>query len=439
MALPAVLLTVFALLLFSSLKGISIIYPLSAGLLLVMLLAVRDGHTPRALGGMVLRGVRKTSRIYEITLLVGASASLWMACGTVPYLIVHGLRLITPSYFVLSVFLITSLLALAIGSAFGTTGIIGVVFMVMARAGGVDPMLTAGAVLTAAYLCERSTPLSSCANLVAVISRTDLYGYLKGLFTDSLIPLLLTAGLYLYFSVKNPLTGSTGDVPALLQSLFSLSPVLLMPAVVVVICVAFRLDVRVTLGCSILTAALIAVLQQGMTPAEALWTLLTGYKPASSLPLAESLRNGGVGGMIRPVMVIAVASAYSGVFEGTRMLAALEATVASLARRFGRFSAALVTGVAGACFGCSQTFAIISTHQFLSPYYDDTERERAQLARDIGNAAVLTPALIPWNVAFTIPAAIMAVDARCLPYAFFLYLTPLCVWVRSIVKISRKG
>lgn len=123
-----------------------------------------------------------------------------MACGTVPYLILHGLRVITPAYFVFSVFLITSLLALAIGSAFGTTGIIGVVFMVMARAGGVDPLLTAGAVLTAAYFCERSTPLSSCANLVSVISGADLYGYLRGLFLDTLVPLGVTGGLYLYFS-----------------------------------------------------------------------------------------------------------------------------------------------------------------------------------------------------------------------------------------------
>lgn len=143
--------------------------------------------------------------------------------------------------------------------------------------------------------------------------------------------------------------------------------------------------------------------------------------------------------MIRPVLVIAVASAYSGIFEGTGMLKPLETFVAALVKRFGRFSGALVTGVVSACFGCSQTFAIISTHQFLSPYYEKTASGREQLARDIGNAAVLTPALIPWNVAFTIPAAILAVDARCLPYAFFLYLAPLYMWGRSIVKTGRKG
>lgn len=439
MALPAVLLTVFLMLLFSSLKGIPILYPLLAGLVPVGLLALRGGTGLRALGLMMLSGVRRTSRIYEITLLVGGSAALWMACGTVPYLILHGLRVITPAYFVFSVFLITSLLALAIGSAFGTTGIIGVVFMVMARAGGVDPLLTAGAVLTAAYFCERSTPLSSCANLVSVISGADLYRYLKGLFLDTLVPLGVTGGLYLFFSLKNPLSASNLDVPTALGALFSFSPLVLLPAAAVAVCVALRLDVRLTLGLSILAAAAVAVLQQQMSPLETLETLLTGYRPALQTPLGANLTNGGLAGMVRPVMVIAVASAYSGIFEGTGMLAALETSVAQLVQRYGRFSGALVTGVVSACFGCSQTFAIISTHQFLSPYYEKTESGRAQLARDIGNAAVLTPALIPWNVAFTIPAAILAVDARCLPYAFFLYLAPLYMWGRSIVKTGRKG
>ncbi len=439
MALPAVLLTVFLMLLFSSLKGIPILYPLLAGLLPVSLMALKGGTGLRALGLMIISGVRRTSRIYEITLLVGGSAALWMACGTVPYLILYGLRMITPSYFIFSVFLITSLLALAIGSAFGTTGIIGVVFMVMARAGGVDPLLTAGAVLTAAYFCERTTPLSSCANLVSVISGADLYGYLRGLFLDTLVPLGLTGGLYLYFSLKNPLTASNLDVPGVLETLFTFSPLVLLPAAAVVVCVALRLDVRLTLGLSILIAAAVAVLQQQMTPLETFRTLLTGYVPALKTPLAENLRNSGLAGMIRPVLVIAVASAYSGIFEGTGMLKSLETFVAALVKRFGRFSGALVTGVVSACFGCSQTFAIISTHQFLSPYYEKTASGRAQLARDSGNAAVLTPALIPWNVAFTIPAAILAVDVRCLPYAFFLYLAPLYMWGRSIVKMRRKG
>lgn len=116
------------------------------------------------------------------------------------------------------------------------------------------------------------------------------------------------------------------------------------------------------------------------------------------------------------------------------MLVHFERLVAVLAAKFGRMTAALVTSTASACFGCSQTFAIITTHQFMAPYYSQDSEGRSELAQDIGNTAVVIPALIPWNVAFTIPAAILSVDAGFVPYAFMLYLVPLFIWSRSIVS-----
>ncbi len=437
MALNLSLILVFIMLVTSSLKGITILYPLTAGLVIFVLISLKDGYKPWEITRMIWNGIRKPSKIYEITLLVGASASLWMSCGTVPFFIYHGLSFITPELFVVSIFLITCLLALAIGSAFGTAGIIGVVFMVMARAGGVNPNLAAGAIITAAYFCERSTPLSSCANLVAILTGTDLYGYLKKLFTGTVIPFAGTVAIYLLLSFQNPLHGDFSGVSEALELLFNLSPMVMLPAAVVVICVGFKADVRLTLLFSIIAAIAVGILVQSQTLADTVRVLLSGYHLNPDEALASSLQSGGMAAMIRPILIIAVASAYSGIFEGTRMLIHFEKTVAKLAGRFGRFSAVLATSTVSACFGCSQTFAIITTHQFMEPYYHKSQTGRSDLAQDIGNTAVLIPALIPWNVAFTIPAAILSVDAGFIPYAFFLYMVPLFMWGRSFVQSSK--
>lgn len=437
MVLNLSLILVFAALLFSSLKGITILYPLTAGLVLFILLSIKQGFSPIEILRMISAGIRKPSKIYEILILVGASVSLWMACGTVPYFIYHGLSFIAPEYFVVSVFILTCLMGIGIGSSVGISGIIGVVFMVMARAGGVDPNLTAGAIITAAYFCERSTPLSSCANLVAVLAETDLYGYMKKLFIGTLIPFTVTVGLYLFFSLQNPLRGDFGSVTADISAMFNLSSSVTIPALTVLLCVLFRADVRLTLGLGIVTAGVVGVMVQGEYPMDMVGIMLTGYKSPSGGAVASHLQSGGIFGMVRPIMVVIVAAAYSGIFEGTRMLIRFEQKVDALVRHFGRFSAMIVTSTIGSCFGCSQTFAIITAHQFMEPYYPKTAEGKAEEAQDIGNTAVLIPGLIPWNVAFSIPAAILAVDARCIPYAFFLYLAPLFIWGKEKLKKTR--
>lgn len=431
------LLMIFVMLLYSSLQGISILYPLLAGLALLIALALKNGGSPTALMKMVWLGVRKTSKIYEITLLVGGSAALWMACGTVPFFIYYGLGFIKPQLFVVSVFLLTALMALAIGSAFGTTGIIGVVFMVMARAGGVDPNLTAGAILTAAYFCERSTPLSSCANLVAILTGSDIYAYIKRLFSGTWMIFFGVTVAYGVLSFMNPLEGSYGNAAASLNTFFNLSPAVALPALAVMVCIALKLDVRYTLGSGIVSAIAVAMAVQGMGLREVLTVMFTGFDLNSTDPIAASLKNGGVMAMARAVMVIAVASAYSGIFEGTGMLVEFERHVDKLVAAMGRYTGILATAVAGSCFGCSQTFAIVTTNQFMAKYYGQSSREKLDLAEDIGNSAVVVPALIPWNVAFTIPAAILGVGKGAILYAFYLYLVPLFFLIRSWALIRR--
>jgi len=57
-----------------------------------------------------------------ILLLIGILIGSWVASGTLPYLIYHGLQIISPQWFLVSGFILCSLMSLALGASWGTTG-----------------------------------------------------------------------------------------------------------------------------------------------------------------------------------------------------------------------------------------------------------------------------------------------------------------------------
>ena len=76
-------------------------------------------------------------------------------------------------------FLLTAVLSFGIGTSFGVTGTAGVVLMILARSGGVNEIITAGAIMSGAYFGERCSPASSSALLAVTLSKADSRENLK--------------------------------------------------------------------------------------------------------------------------------------------------------------------------------------------------------------------------------------------------------------------
>ena len=111
--------------------------------------------------------------------------------------------MITPRAFLLIAFLLSSILSYALGTSFGVIGTAGVVMMALSRSGGVNELLTAGAVMSGAYFGDRCAPASSCANLIAVITDTELYSNVRLMLRTGMLPLVLTTAITLVLSLLN--------------------------------------------------------------------------------------------------------------------------------------------------------------------------------------------------------------------------------------------
>lgn len=148
-------------------RGYSLGWALGAGFVCFFIVGVRRGTAAPALIKMAAEGMLTSMKVLRILLLLGLLTALWRAGGTVAFFVWCGVQLITPKTFVLVAFGLSAVFSLAFGSSFGVAGTAGVILMTIARSGGANLAVTAGAVMSGIYFGERLSPASSSAALVA--------------------------------------------------------------------------------------------------------------------------------------------------------------------------------------------------------------------------------------------------------------------------------
>ena len=127
--------------------GIDTFFALLLGIILFSCIGLRRGVPLRELWRMMWSEGRKLLPLLWIFVFIGAITALWRSSGTITFFIYHGIQVIRPGIFILVAFLLTCLLSYALGTSFGVTGTVGIILMALARSGGVNPSITAGAVL----------------------------------------------------------------------------------------------------------------------------------------------------------------------------------------------------------------------------------------------------------------------------------------------------
>lgn len=404
----------------------SMLLALAVGLACFCAVALHRGFAPRRIGKMVWQGAAGSLVVLRVFLLIGLITAMWRASGTLAFFVVWGTRLITPRIFLLLTFLLTSLLSFALGTSYGVTGTAGVILITLARSGGVDPVMTAGAILSGAYFGDRCAPASSCANLVAGVTGTQLYDNVKHMLRSAALPFLLCVGIYGVLSVCNPIAVTDTALLAGMETQFALSWWTVIPAVLMLVLPLCKVKVRWVLLSSILSAMLIAVVVQGMPVLIAVKTALGGYAAPAGL---ELLSGGGLVSMLKVAGIVVLSSTYSGLFQGTGMLGGVQQLLERGADKLGLFPMTSLVSVGVCAVFCNQTIGVMMVNQLMEGVYHKREQSADQLSLDISNSVVVIAGLVPWCIASAVPLSMLNISAAALPYACLLYLIPLCYGV----------
>jgi NhaC family Na+:H+ antiporter len=417
--------TVFALFALSLVTcvatGHSILYALVTGFLLFFFYGLRKGFSARNLLGMAASSARKVLVIALVMLLIGALTASWRAAGTIAFLVSYATQYIGAHYALLAAFLLNGALSTLIGTSFGTVATMGVITMTLLSAMGYPAWLAGGAILAGIYVGDRCSPVSTSALLVGTVTATNIYRNIVLMLRTGLIPFVLSCAVYLAAGFLTDPSQTSVSTEALFAKAFALNAFTLIPALVLIAAIAFRLDIRLTMAASLLSAVPVCIWGQDMTAAEVVRTLFFGFT-AKDAEVAAMLDGGGVFSMLTVVAIVLISSTYAGLFNGTGLNKGLKSAILRLAKKLSPFATIVITSVTTVAIACNQALPIMLTRELCS----EVEPDRQKLAIALENSVVVIAPLIPWCIAGAIPLAILSAPAYSVLAACYLWLLP--VW-----------
>jgi len=408
-----------------------ILYALCFGLALFLLYGRKRGFSWRELGKMTLDGALTVKNILITFVLIGVLTALWRAAGTIPVIVCYASALIRPPVYLVMTFLLNCAVSVLTGTSFGTGATMGVICATMGVAMGVDLRLIGGAVLSGAYFGDRSSPVSTSALLVAELTKTSIFDNIRAMVKTALVPFLASCAIFGVLGALNVRGGAVPDLRAVFARGFALHPAALLPALVILLLSALRVNVKLAMLSSIVTAIPLCVVLQRIAPAELLRIALTGYRAADA-ELAAMLNGGGITSMLRVGGIVCISASYSGIFQKTGLLDGAKRAIESLAARTTPYCAMLCTSIVGGMVACNQSLDTILTHQLCLGLKQDD----GGYALDLEDTAVVVAPLIPWSIAGGVPLSAVGAPTSAILFTFYLWLLPL--WRLGLSFLHKK-
>lgn len=418
---------------------------LAAGI--AAIIGLRNGLAWDEIQQALVQGVSLAIVPIFILLAVGALIGTWILSGTVPTMIVLGMKLLHPAYFYPATCLICAIVALTIGSSWTVAGTLGVALIGVAQGLDMSLPITAGAVISGAYFGDKMSPLSDTTNIAPAAAGSELFAHIRHMIWTTGPSILIALVLFTIIGLGARGDGAGaafGDLPALLDARFTLGWYLLLPMLVVFALAMLRFPAFPTIMVGALLGGLFAVVFQpevvvaladneGLSRPMALlsgaWTaLFDGYSvDTGNAALDELLQRGGMSSMLNTVWLVICAMGFGAVMERTGLLERMIRSVLKAARSTG----ALVASTLATAFGANvvtadQYMSIVLTGRLFQPEYRRRGLDPVNLSRALEDAGTMTSPLIPWNTCGAYMAATLGVATLdYLPYAFFNLVSPM--------------
>ncbi|WP_226662718.1 Na+/H+ antiporter NhaC [Microbulbifer aggregans] len=409
------------------------------------MVGMKNGFTWNEMEGGMLHGIGLVFGAILILLAVGALIGSWILAGTVPSMIYYGVQILSPQWFYAASCVICAIVGLSIGSSWTTAGTLGVALMGIAGALGLDPAITAGAVISGAYFGDKMSPLSDTTNVAAAVTSNDLFLHIRHMLWTTIPAFGLALVIFAVIGLNTD-TGhaSASDIDLLLGALqeeFNISLISMLPLALLLFMAWKKIPAYPTLIIGSLVGCLIAIIFEpnatrqlagGEGPLSLIkgaWhSLFDGYKSTSSNEaVASLLSKGGMSSMLNTIWLIISAMAFGGVMERAGFLERIVNWALAGVKTVG----GLVTTTVLTCFGMNaaagdQYMAIIIPGRMFREAFEDKGLHGLNLSRTLEDSGTITSVLIPWNTCGAYMSATLGIATfTYAPFALFNILCPL--------------
>jgi NhaC family Na+:H+ antiporter len=418
----------------------AVYWGLFAGFIVAVIVSFINGYSLKEVYSMTVTGVKRALLVLIMLSLIGMLISIWMASGTIPSMIFYGFKYLSGTNIILAAFITCSVISMVLGTALGTISTVGSVFLSLAIGLGFPLAPLVGAVVSGSYLGDRTSPMSSSANLTAVITETNIIDNIKHMMSTT-IPVFSVTGL-VYMIIGNKFVSKAGNlyeieyIQNLLSSNFNISFISLIPPLLILLTsVILRLPIVKSIAIGLSASVLIFLIRDGALLKDTLYIAINGYYPIDKY-IAKIMAGGGLISMKNVLLVIIFSTALNGILEGTRMIAPLIERFSSSITNFKNLiHKTSILCIAISVITCNQTLSSIIPGQYLKKTYENFSISRNTLARTISDTGIIIVPLIPWNVNAILVSSIMGISAlKYIPFAFLCYLLPMLTFIYPSFK-----
>jgi NhaC family Na+:H+ antiporter len=408
---------------------------------------LKNGHPWEAIAQAGQKGLATVVGAIFILLSVGALIGTWNMSGTIPTLVYYGITLINPAWFLPVAFLVCAAISLSIGSSWTTTGTVGVGLMGLAHMLGISPAMAAGAVIAGAYVGDKTSPLSETTVLAAQLNGVNLFRHIRyqawTTVPAGLIALLVFVVLGL--SQRGGLSDATvADELARIDALFNISAWNLLPLLLLVVLSARKVPATLAIMGSALLAGVMAAFTQPAAVAQfvaspgdpalvvaikGVWlAMANGFSVDTGMAEIDALLSrGGMDSMLLTIWLIIGAVTFGILVDDFGLLGKLVAPLLTRARTTGRLFASVVGTALGLNIAAGdQYIAMLLPTRLYAAEFARRGLAPENLSRSVGDAGIVTSALVPWNSCGAYMSVVLGVSTMAyLPFAVFNYAAPL--------------
>ncbi len=396
--------------------------------------AIANGWKWNFLEQGIIAAINRSMQAMLILMIVGLMIGAWIAGGVVPSLIYYGLMVLSPSIFLFAGCLLCCIVSLATGSSWSTAGTIGVALVGVGMGLGINPAMTAGAIVSGAYFGDKMSPLSDTTNLAPAIAGSTLFDHIRHMIwtvTPSLIAALV---VYLILGMNSSGEADMSYVEELMAGIaseFDIGIIYLIPPIFVIACVALKLPALPSLmGGVFLGVGCIAL--QGVIPADKwMYILNYGYESNNAnADVAYLLSIGGMQSMMWTISLIISAMIFGGIVDCTGIMGTIADALLKVAKGTGGLVAVTIFScvfVNIVC--CDQYLAIILPGRMYKEAFEDMRLKPKNLSRCLEDAGTVTSNLVPWNTCGATMSSFLGQPQWGMggyaPYAILCWLNPL--------------
>jgi NhaC family Na+:H+ antiporter len=423
--------------------------PLQLALVLCALVAalvgLKNGHAWTDVQQAAQGALTSITSAVFILLAVGALIGVWNLSGTIPTLVYYGIQVLSPSWYYAATALICGLVAMSIGSSWTTAGTIGVGLVGVAAMLGCSTAITAGAVISGAYLGDKLSPLSETTVLTAQMVGVDVHQHIKRQAWTSVPAFVLAFVFFLVLSlvksadVVNPV-GEEVELSKL-GDIYHITPWNLLPLLLLAFLSIRKVPAPLALACSALFAGILGAFLQPTVMRDfvdgsgvvgsikGVWlAMANGFSIDSGIgDIDRLLSRGGMDSMLLTLWLIIGAVTFGALLESFGLIARLVDPLIRSARSTGR----LYLTVFGCAFGLNivagdQYIALVLPSRVFRVEFARRGLAPTNLSRLTADSGTVTSPLVPWNSCGAFMRAVLGVPTLSyLPYAAFNIASPL--------------